>query len=169
MDIKKSAHIQNVFDKYRITITDSGFAKVKSEWNDKNVCSPFSRIYYVLSGSAVIEAGGKETYLTEGNFYLIPIGMRFSRRCGEYFEHLYFHVSISSPSGYDLLKNTNLTGKQIGKEEIERLKDLYFSQQFIDWVELGCEMCKGLKELMELQPNRIEHDIFNISRCSKGD
>lgn len=159
MDIKKSVYLQNVFDKYSITVTDSGFAKVSSEWDDKNVCSPFSRIYYVLKGCAELETGDEKIKLSEGNFYLIPLGMRFSRRCIECFEHLYFHVNISSPSGYDLMKNTICVGKKISSEEIENLIDLYFSTQFTNQMELGCRMCGHLKELLELQPKKHENSV----------
>ncbi|MBS6832507.1 MAG: hypothetical protein KH216_06775 [Clostridiales bacterium] len=45
MNIKKSGYTQKIFEQYKTSITDSGFAIADSEWNSNFVCSPFSRLY----------------------------------------------------------------------------------------------------------------------------
>lgn len=151
MNIVKSKYFRENFEKYRIKITDSGFANVDSKWNSSYVCSPFSRIYFILGGYGEIKLKNKTIALKPGQLHLIPLGTKYSCRCGGFLEHLYFHINIDSPSGYDLLRGTDCTQKDMEKEKIIHLKDLYLSSSFTCQAELKCELYQALYKLISTQ------------------
>lgn len=158
MNINKSPYTQKIFEQYKISITDSGFANVGSEWNNPRVCSPFSRLYYVTRGCAVIKLKNTEIKFTPGNLYLIPLGTRYSCQCVNEFEHLYFHINIDSPNGYDLLRGTVCTGGEISVSKIRHMTELYFSKNLIEQMELRYEICRSIKKLLALQPKFPEFE-----------
>ena len=162
MDIVKTPYIQDMFSEYKINISDSGFAHVGSEWDCNCVHSPFSRIYYVVGGEAVISFKGGEKVLKPGNVYLIPLGMQYRNRCRGRFDHLYFHVNIDSPNGYDLLRGAICVGADIPVHKIEHLAQLYMSGSLADRMELRYEICRSLYRLIACQP-RLTADECTLS------
>ena len=158
MDITKSKYTGKIFDQYKISITDSGFARIDYDWNCDYVCSPFSRIYYVTDGEAEIKYRGGRLRLLPGNLYLIPLGTRYSCYSDGKLDHLYFHINIDAPNGYDLLRGAACVGTEIPVEKIEHLTQLYLSSSFLDQMELRYEICRSIRMLLALQPNVAEFD-----------
>ena len=156
MNIKKSAYIKDVFEQYKISITDSGFACVGEEWNSPYVCSPFTRLYYITEGEGLIKYKGGEMRILEGNLHLIPLGTKYSCRCFDKLEHLYFHINIDSPSGYDLLRGAKCVGAPIPIEKIRKLTELYFSSALSDQIELRSEICRSIQTVLTLQPSKTQ-------------
>lgn len=152
MNIKKSTYIGQVFKQYRVNIIDSGHAVVDSEWNASYVCSPFSRLYYAASGSASLLVKGKQISLVPGHFYLIPLGTEYSCSCPSEFDHLYFHINIDAPNGYDLLRGAVCVSDKIPCEKIQHLIDLYFDSSIFSQLELQYEIYRSLQALLKLQP-----------------
>lgn len=63
-----------------------------SDWNYRNVSSPFARIYYITEGNASVKLNGKEYTLTPGHLYLIPPAVPHDNICRQAFTHYYVHV-----------------------------------------------------------------------------
>ena len=147
MNIKKSGYTQKIFEQYKTSITDSGFAIADSEWNSNFVCSPFSRLYYVSGGSAEIRIKDRVVTLTPGKAYLIPLGTKYSCYCDSTMEHLYFHINIDAPNGYDLLRGAECVSCDIPIEKILYLKNLYFSRSFNDQMNLKYELYHSIQLL----------------------
>lgn len=82
-----------------------GFATHKGDWNFDNINSPFSRIYYVTEGSAVVEIFGEKHRLTAGNMYMIPSFTTHSDFCTGLFNHFYVHVYEESGYGEDFISS----------------------------------------------------------------
>lgn len=156
MNIKKATYIKDVFEQYKINIADSGFACVGEEWNSPYVCSPFSRLYYITDGAGLIKYKGGEMPLVAGNLYLIPLGTRYSCLCFDKLEHLYFHINIDSPSGYDLLRGAVCAEAEIPIKKIRDLTEMYFSAKLTDQMNLRFEICRSIQILLALQPNEIK-------------
>lgn len=159
MKIKKSGYTQKIFGQYKTGITDSGFAKADSEWDSSFVCSPFSRLYYVSGGYAEIRIKDRLIPLSPGRAYLIPLGTKYSCFCGGTMEHLYFHINIDAPNGYDLLRGAECVCCDIPTEKIMHLKDLYFSSSFTDQLELKYELYRSIQILLSLQPSVTEFEV----------
>ncbi len=80
-----------------------GEAYCRANWNYKNVCSPFTRMYYVSGGSAQIVLPDRIQDLRPGFMYIIPAFTTHSCICREEFRHYYIH--IYNESGHDILED----------------------------------------------------------------
>lgn len=103
-DISRNKTLSYLFNHMEVELLDSGYALLDTSWMQREVCSPFSRLYYVLSGEGILEdAEGLEMRMTPGNFYFVPSGMTFHYRCDASLEKLYFHLTVRGADRYDLL------------------------------------------------------------------
>ena len=65
----------------------------RGQWNWKNVCSPFTRLYCVTQGTAYIYLQNRQRLqVTPGHLYIVPAGTLHSNECIEQFDHYYLHV-----------------------------------------------------------------------------
>jgi AraC-like DNA-binding protein len=62
------------------------------DWNWKNVSSPFTRIYCVTEGEALLHLPGRTVTLRPGHLYMIPAYTPHSYECTGLFTHYYLHV-----------------------------------------------------------------------------
>lgn len=85
-----------------MNILSSGYAVLDAEWNYKNICSPFARIYFVCSGEGVLSYGNTSISLTPGNIYIIPSGLHISLHCEQNLEKLFFHFKLQRFGTQDL-------------------------------------------------------------------
>ena len=83
-----------------------GEACCRENWNYKNICSPFTRIYYVTKGYAQIELPDKKQDLHPGLMYIIPPFTTHSYICHGEFCHYYIH--IYNESDHDILEDWEL-------------------------------------------------------------
>lgn len=74
-----------------------------SEWNYKNVCSPFTRIYYITKGTAQIALPDGMHNLHPHHLYIIPAFTPHDCICKTEFEHIYVH--IYNESDHDFLED----------------------------------------------------------------
>jgi AraC-like DNA-binding protein len=107
---------------------------IRTEWkNLKNVIDPFSRLYYVKSGSADIIISGKRRHFQAGNVYLIPskISLYFISPSEE-FNHYWIHFKTCLPGNLCIFDFYNcplsLPAKSIKNaefffERLDQLKD----------------------------------------------
>lgn len=82
-----------------------GHAVHKADWNWKNVCSPFTRIHLIESGTARIIRGDSTYELKKDHLYLTPSHIRHGYECeGDlslYYIHIYEEMD-GQPSIFDL-------------------------------------------------------------------
>lgn len=83
--------IDNIDLLHPITL-NVGLAIHNADWNWQDVCSPFTRIYYVTVGEADIILPSGCYALRPGHLYMIPAFMSHSYHCTSHFEHYYVHV-----------------------------------------------------------------------------
>jgi len=79
-------------DAFHPLILNVGRTVHNADWNWQNVCSPFARIYYMVSGRAQIVVGEHQYQLSPDNLYMIPPYVQHSTSCSGRFEHFYVHV-----------------------------------------------------------------------------
>lgn len=82
----------NIDDFHPIALS-VGKASHNADWNWQNVCSPFSRIYYICSGEAEVRfQSGQCIKLCPGKLYFIPAFTTHTNICTGHFVHYYVHV-----------------------------------------------------------------------------
>ena len=87
----------------RLRMFDDGYARLDSTWNMRDVCSPYTRLYYVYDGEGWVNSPSGEHKLRAGRMYLIPSGLKFDYRCDNRLDKLYMHVVLEMPDGFDML------------------------------------------------------------------
>lgn len=68
-----------------------GYSELDADWNWKNVCSPFARIFYVKEGRAKIQIGTKAYELEPDHLYLTPPFTLHDNECDGFFSLYYIH------------------------------------------------------------------------------
>ena len=110
MAIWKNENTQSGLNVLELSVSDSGYATLDTDWHSENVCSPYSRLYLVESGEGLLEANGQTIIIRQGFVYLVPAGLRFSYACTGSLSKLFFHVTLLKPNGYDLLQSLGRIG-----------------------------------------------------------
>lgn len=80
-----------------------GYVRHNGDWNWKGVCSPFTRIYYVTEGEAVVRMKKKSVTLTPDHLYIIPANVEHSYECSGLFCHYYLHMFEAHNSGSNFI------------------------------------------------------------------
>jgi AraC-like DNA-binding protein len=71
-------------------------------WNFKNVISPFSRLWLILDGRAVVRHHGRAFSLRPGQWHLVPAFAVHDCACASHFNHYHLHFAARLPTGIDL-------------------------------------------------------------------
>ena len=103
MQIEHCSDAEERFMSMRLRIFDSGYARLDSSWSMRDVCSPYTRLYFAFDGEGWIRTQAGERALRAGRMYLIPSGLKFDYWCDRWLEKLYMHVILELPDGFDLL------------------------------------------------------------------
>ena len=105
-----------------------GLAIHNADWNWKNVCSPFARLYYVSKGKAQIALPSGTYDLKPHHLYFIPAFTLHNCICHSYFEHYYLHLYESGQPETSLLDHRDfpveLPANDIDPKLFERLCEL---------------------------------------------
>jgi AraC-like DNA-binding protein len=71
-------------------------------WNFRQVISPFSRLWLVLGGRAVVRHHGRSFILRPNQIHLVPAFAVHDCSCRGRFDHYYAHFIAQMPTGIDL-------------------------------------------------------------------
>ena len=63
MRVQKNDGFSKVMNTLKIELYETGFADLDSEWRQQDVCSPFSRLYYVISGKGYLRIHGGDGFI----------------------------------------------------------------------------------------------------------
>ena len=72
-------------------------------WNYQNVISPFSRLWLILDGHAVVRHHNQEFKLAAGQLHLVPPFMTHDCFCARRLDHYHLHFVSRVSTGVDLL------------------------------------------------------------------
>ena len=98
--------LHTVNEKRHLMLLNMGYSELNANWNWRDVCSPFVRIFYVKSGSAQTTINDVKYYLEPGNLYLIPPFSLHHYFCDSEFSLYYIHFyenAINELSIFDVL------------------------------------------------------------------
>ncbi len=145
--IEQNKRFLELAETVKIEIVETGYARLGREWHQEEVCSPYSRLYYVISGSGilVIRGGGnrekRERLLLPGRVCLIPNGLYYDYRCEDRLEKVYFHINVRMQDGFDLFRGCEDSYEfSLGEEYPSRIKALYESSDPADYFALKGEI-----------------------------
>lgn len=93
-----------------------GYVRHHADWNWKEVCSPFTRIYLVTEGEATVYMHEKRVKLTPDNLYIIPANVKHSYECSGLFCHFYLHMFETHNSGSNFIDFYEFPSKVQGCE-----------------------------------------------------
>ena len=91
-------------ESFNLQMLNVGFVKHNGDWNWRNVSSPFTRIFYVKEGEALLHLPDKTIKLRPNYLYVIPPYVLHSYECDGPFVHYYLHVYESFKSEMDLME-----------------------------------------------------------------
>ncbi len=123
--------LDSLTNQINLNIVTAVKAEIHNDWYGDNIVSPFSRLYYVKSGSGTLISEEGAIDLEAGSLYLIPVGKRISFKPRGEMEKIFIHFNITKPDGYDLLKDFNKIG--IMKRDLTYIEQIYhlFESTFI--------------------------------------
>ena len=133
MELSENKKMLQTWKTFELNVIYAGFAETGPEWQAENVCSPFSRLYFILRGEGLAHRKEQTLRLREGCIYLIPAGLNFCYSCTDYMEQLFFHVNVNGRNGMDFFRGCSriLEKESQEKRGREALK-LYQSEQAAD-------------------------------------
>lgn len=142
----------------RIIVQDAGLAQLDNRWNAKGICAPFSRVYFIRSGTGYVLIKGRRVDLLPNHAYLIPSWTVFDYSCDASMEQLYFHIFLKQPNGLDLF--TQATGHGVSKMSPRDMNEVVAAFQvpdeehaFIVQNHLYRQVLKMTSEIIAAKPN----------------
>lgn len=105
-----------MLDCYDLRMLNVGYDCKGSDWNWKNVCSPFARIYLVVKGNAEILFENFTLNLSAGNLYLIPPFMKHTYVGNKDFKLYYLHLYEYSERSSMMFEEVNFSVEKVATE-----------------------------------------------------
>ncbi len=134
-------------------LEDSTYVRLDRRWNYVDSFQPFSCLYLVEEGSGVLDLNGKEIVMEPGNAYLIPASTRFSYRCDERLNKLFFHFNILGSDGLDLLRNLQqISSCSLREGELAALMEAYNGTGFANSVQFRHRLYDVVSRLLACYP-----------------
>ena len=148
MDIEKNLVFRDAVDKCKLTVSMDGFAVTDESWHQKQLQSPWSRIYYVMEGEGVFLWGDKEVVIEPGYVYFAPAGATYGFEGRPSLKKMFFHVNLIMPDGYDLFsaENTKIVRFARSKKEMEIMLSQYLSDDPLRHILLESELWRTVAE-----------------------
>ncbi len=84
--------MSSLIDQLHPLVLNVGLAVHNADWNWKNVCSPFYRLYYTTEGTAQVVLPHTTLHLKPKHLYFIPAFTTHSYVCDSRFVHYYIHI-----------------------------------------------------------------------------
>ncbi|MBC8766363.1 helix-turn-helix transcriptional regulator [Arenibacter sp. BSSL-BM3] len=124
--------MSKILQSLKLDLLNVGYAKLDPLWDYDDVISPFLRLYYITTGSAMVYHSNEAIELKSGHIYLIP-SYTFGRyKCDDYHEQYYISCLEEIKNGYSIFNFSSFI-----YESKANPMDLYY-----------------FKRLLELNPNR---------------
>ena len=150
MQITQNQNAIRIWKNLELNIIYAGHAIVGQDWKEPKVCSPFSRIYYIVDGEGILTVNCQIIVLKKGSVWLVPAGMTFGYFCESSMEQLFFHLNVLCSDGTDLLYGVRqLYERKEQTGEIARVKGLYQSETMTDAIRLQGMLWETLAGFLE--------------------
>ncbi|VGO18201.1 AraC family transcriptional regulator [Pontiella sulfatireligans] len=122
--MEKRREIESV----RMRLIEAGHCRLSSNWNYKRLSSPFSRIYLIEEGEAVLRHSGQTHHLKAGDLHLVPCHVTADYQCPESHTQYFVGLTMTLATGTDLFGihrcEPTLPAEKVHYEIFKRLVDL---------------------------------------------
>lgn len=145
VSFRKNSVLYNGID---LNITTAAHCVCDKNWNEENVISPFSRMYYIIDGKGELFYAGKKVELCPGNLYFIPLGVRFNYKCDDTLEKIFFHINLFSEERLDFFSSM----KEIISVPVQEIDDLlrdFHSAGFFSEIAVKSRIYKDIFRIAE--------------------
>lgn len=106
-------------------VLNLGHARTVHAWGNRDISSPFARIYYVKQGRAVVHLPACDQELSPGHMYLIPTFQPHSYECDPGFEFYYLFVYQRMSDNRDVFEAYDLPLEVRSNEATQLLFENY--------------------------------------------
>jgi AraC-like DNA-binding protein len=113
--------MQIPIESFNLQMLNVGLARHHGDWNWKDVSSPFTRIFYVKEGEALLHLPHQTQRLRAGYLYFIPAYTMHSYECDGLFVHYYLHVYEGFKSEMNLVEQYDFPTEVAGSADDELL------------------------------------------------
>ena len=115
----------------RLEILSGYYANLNSRWKCDERSFPFTRLYFIYNGSAILRCNGETITMTPGNMYLLPANLSLSYHCPDKMEQLFLHVKLTTPDSLDLLSTIRkICQMPCSQSLLSQLKELCNSEDY---------------------------------------
>ena len=133
----------------KLEFLSGGYASVDTRWVCPELRIPFTRLYYIYSGSAVLSCNGEDIVMQPGNMYLLPTDLPISYYCPEAMDQFFLHVTLSTAEGFDLLSLVpKICQLPCSWEFLTQLKDLLSLDDYGQLLKLKTCVLQNLVDCM---------------------
>ena len=161
----------------KIEVLEAGFSELDRNWRSRDASSPYSRLYYVISGKGYLRLRGKEDAsvheLRPGYLYLIPNGLSYEYYCEDRLDKVYFHINVLLQNGLELFSDCENYYELAVEEELAgRMKQWLLSGRAEDCFHMNGEIYHAVGAFMEAagvaakaerQYSAMVREVFAIS------
>lgn len=116
-----------ILQSLRLTLLNTGYAKLGTSWNFDNVISPFTRMYYITKGTAKVYHNDRVYILKPGYIYLIPSYTYARYICEDYHEQYYISFLEEINKGLSIYNFKNFEYEVKADK-----KSLYYFKRLVD-------------------------------------
>ncbi|MFA7637110.1 MAG: AraC family transcriptional regulator [Monoglobales bacterium] len=135
---------------FGIEIDYAAYAILDNTWRNKNVCDPFSRLYFIKDGSGTLVCEGRTIETKPGHIYLIPADCIFDYSTDEKIEKIFFHIYINTLERYDLLSNVkSICEIEFEANEFDELLNCIETDDYFKLFKLKLIIYKTLHRMLE--------------------
>ena len=113
--------MQIPIESLNLQMLNVGLAHQNGDWNWQGVSSPFTRIYYVKEGEAMVHLTNRSVRLTPGHLYILPAYTMHSYECKGVFVHYYLHVYEGFKSEMNIMERYDFPMEVKATADDERL------------------------------------------------
>lgn len=107
MKFKHNPLLSKAMNSYNMNILDCCHCVLDDSWRSKNACAGFTRIYYVIDGSAFLHLKDETIEMRPNHIYILPTGLNFGYECEKSLEKVFIHVKLCDRGGNDTLAAVN--------------------------------------------------------------
>ncbi len=158
MNMKSFKCLESPFNNLNIDILQNGLYFGDKSWHHIDVCSPFNRLYFILSGMAYLENTKGRIMLTPGNVYLIPASTTYSYICENTVNKLYLHFNLEFLPGTDVFEElASCIEIPYSLDSTNKLIKLLDDNSIQALMAFKSELISILSKFMDI--SKLEHDI----------
>ncbi len=147
MQIETKEQFDSFLNGCRLSIAEHGYVITDGGWGKQMLQDPFSRLYYVISGSAYFTTPQGKVKIEPGYVYFAPYDMKYGFYGDPAVEKFFFHINLLTPDGYDLFSNTHrILRFPRSPKELQALLCAYRSDRASDSIALKAELWRTVAE-----------------------